>query len=65
MMNWLGCSICVIFMPIAIDANDGNPFPVFLFFGGITLMLFFFNSVNMIETKGLTVKEIAKKFHHH
>lgn len=63
MMNWLGCSICVIFMPIAIDANDGNPFPVFLFFGGITFILFLFNAGNMIETKGLTTKEIAKKFH--
>jgi MFS transporter, SP family, arabinose:H+ symporter len=63
MMNWIGCSICVVFMPIAIDANDGNPYPVFLFFGCITLVFFLVNFMTMIETKGLSVKQIAKRFH--
>jgi hypothetical protein len=62
MMNWLGCSISVIFTPIAIKANDGNAFPVFFFFGGITLLFFIFNATAMIETRGLSARQIAKKF---
>lgn len=62
MMNWLGCSISVIFTPIAINANGGNAFPVFFFFGGITLLFFIFNASAMIETKGLSTSQIAKRF---
>lgn len=62
MMNWLGCSICVIFTPIAIDAFDKNPYPVFFFFGGLTLLFFVMNSFMMIETKGMSTRQIAKKF---
>lgn len=62
MMNWLGCSISVIFTPIAINANDGNAFPVFFFFGGITLLFFIFNASAMIETRGLSTSQIAKRF---
>jgi hypothetical protein len=62
MMNWFGCSLCVIFTPIAIAANDGNAYPVFFFYGGITTLFFIINVFLMEETKGLTVEQIAKKF---
>lgn len=54
MMNWFGASICVICTPIAISANNGNPYPVFLFFGLISVTLFVVNLLLMQETKGLT-----------
>jgi hypothetical protein len=41
-MNWLGCSICVIVTPIVINAADSS-YPVFLFFGVITLVFFIIN----------------------
>ncbi len=56
MMNWFGCSLCVMFTPIAIDANNGNPYPVFFFFGAITFVFFLFNLVFMVETKGKSKK---------
>jgi len=43
MMNWFGASICVICTPIALAQNDGNPYPVFLFFGLVTVTLFIVN----------------------
>jgi hypothetical protein len=48
MMNWIGCTLCVMVTPIAIDANSGNPFPVFFFFGGITFLFFIMNWFLMI-----------------
>ena len=54
MTNWLGASICVIFTPIVIKLNDGNPYPVFLFFGAVTLIFFVMNVFLMVETKGRT-----------
>jgi hypothetical protein len=54
MMNWFGCSLCVIFTPMAIEANGGNPFPVFFFFGGITMLFWGLNYRLMVETKDFT-----------
>lgn len=48
MMNWFGCSLCVIFTPMAIDANGGNPYPVFFFFGGISLLFWIVNILLMV-----------------
>lgn len=62
MMNWFGCSLCVIFTPIAIKDNDSNPEYVFFFYGGITLAFFIINSVLMVETKGKTSDQIARLF---
>lgn len=62
LMNWFGASICVIFTPIAINDHDGNPYPVFFFFGGITFIFFFINTFLMKETKGLTSLQIAMTF---
>jgi hypothetical protein len=53
-MNWIGCSICIILTPIIINANDGNAYPVFFFFGGITLFFFIVNIFLMVETKNLS-----------
>lgn len=46
-MNWFGASICVICTPIAISDYNGNPFPVFFFFGGITMIFFLMNTLLM------------------
>jgi len=54
MMNWFGCSLCVIFTPMAIDANGGNPYPVFFFFGAFSIIFWIVNLVLMVETKGCT-----------
>ena len=62
MTNWFGCAICVIFTPYAVRANDNNPFPVFFFFGAITLLFFIINVFLMVETKGRTTQQIAKIF---
>jgi MFS transporter, SP family, arabinose:H+ symporter len=56
MMNWLSSSICVILTPIVTEANGNNPFPVFFFFGGITLLLFIANCFLVVETKGLSTR---------
>ena len=61
-MNWLGCSICVIIPPIIISAM-GNPYAVFLFLGGIELAFFIPNLFFVKETKGLAPYEINAKFH--
>ena len=54
MTNWFGCSICVLFTPIVIQLNGGNPYPVFLFFGLVTILLYIMNYFLMVETKGRT-----------
>ncbi len=59
MTNWFGCALCVIFTPPAINAY-GNAFPVFFFFGGITIVFFIINVFLMVETKGKTPQQIAK-----
>lgn len=51
-MNWLGVSISVIATPIVIE-KAGTPYPVFLFFGGISLLFWVMNYFMVIETKGL------------
>jgi hypothetical protein len=64
MMNWLGCSLCVIFTPIVIgqDGTNKTTYPVFFFFGAITMLFLVVNYCFMVETKGLSVRQIAKKF---
>lgn len=47
MMNWFGCSLCVIFTPIVTNLT-GSSYPVFFFFGGITTLFFIFNFFFMI-----------------
>jgi hypothetical protein len=53
MMNWFGCSLCVILTPI-VTKMAGNSYPVFFFYGGITLIFYFINLIFMVETKGKT-----------
>lgn len=59
-MNWIASAICVIATPYILDAV-GSPYPVFFFFGGILLLFFLINVKFLIETKGLTPTQIAKK----
>lgn len=59
-MNWFGCSICVIATPFVVDAV-GSSYPVFFFFGIISLIFFIVNYFMIVETKGLTHLEIAEK----
>ena len=62
MTVWIGCAICVIFTPIVQEANGNNPYPIFFFLGGITLLFFILNYRYMVETKGLTALQIANVF---
>jgi hypothetical protein len=55
MMNWFGCSLCVIFSPI-VTSMVGNSYPVFFFYGGLTLIFFIINVFLMVETKGKTTE---------
>lgn len=57
-MNWFGCSICVIVTPFVVEAVNSS-YPMFFFFGGISLIFFVVNYFWVIETKGLTLLEIA------
>lgn len=59
-MNWVASAISVIATPYILDAV-GSPYPVFFFFGGILLVFFLINVKFLIETKGLTPTQIAKK----
>lgn len=52
-MNWFGCSITVIATPFVIDAV-GSSYPVFFFFGGVSILFAIVNFFLIIETKGLT-----------
>ena len=63
MMTWLGSTISTILIPVIIEMNNGNPYPVFIIFGVVTLFFYPFNSRYMVETKGKTAQEIAKAFH--
>jgi hypothetical protein len=63
MMNWTGASLVVIFTPILTQLNDNNPYPVFFFYGGITLVFFVINCFLMVETKGKSTREVAQLFH--
>lgn len=60
-MNWFGCSITVIGTPFVVEAV-GSSYPVFFFFGGISLIFAVVNFFLVIETKGLTAAEVSKKF---
>ena len=62
MMNWLSATLVIIFSNMAINANGGNPSPVFFFYGALTLFFFVMNLILMKETKGLTTSEIAIQF---
>lgn len=58
-MNWIGCSICVIATPF-INNAVGSPYPVFLFFGAISLVFGVINYRKVIETKGLSLLDISR-----
>jgi MFS transporter, SP family, arabinose:H+ symporter len=62
MLNWTGATFCVVFTPIVTVINGGNPYPIFFFFGLITLIFFAINASLMVETKNRTNKEIAQLF---
>lgn len=59
-MNWIAAAICTIATPYILDAV-GSPYPVFFFFGVVSLIFFFINSRLLVETKGLTPSQIANK----
>jgi hypothetical protein len=62
MMNWFGCSLCVILTPMVIDTTDGNPYLAFFFFGGISILFGILNFALVVETKDCTGEQITKKF---
>ena len=59
-MNWVAAAICTIATPYILNAV-GSPYPVFFFFGGISIIFFIINWNILIETKGLTPSQIAAK----
>jgi hypothetical protein len=58
--NWVAAAICTIATPYILNAV-GSPYPVFFFFGGISIIFFIINWNILIETKGLTPSQIAAK----
>lgn len=60
-MNWFASCITIIAPPFVIEAV-GSPYPVFFFYGALTLSFFIFNYFRIVETKNLTAVEISKKF---
>lgn len=60
-LNWTGCTIGIVLTPIVINAV-GSPYPIFFMFGGISLILFVFNFLWIVETRGLTTSQINAKF---
>jgi membrane protein implicated in regulation of membrane protease activity len=62
MMNWFGCSLCVILTPMVIEATGGNPYVAFFSFAAISIVFGVLNAVWVVETKDCTGEQIAKKF---
>ena len=60
-LNWIGCSFGIVVTPI-LTHLVGSPYPVFFIFGSCSLILFIFNAMWLVETKGLTPTEIKLKF---
>ena len=54
MMKWIAATLSTIIMGVVLTVNNGNAYPAFFGFGGITLILFLSNFCLMVETKGLS-----------
>lgn len=42
-MTWLSISLTLIITPFIAEANNGNPYPAFFIYGGVTLIFFCIN----------------------
>ena len=61
-MNWTGCSFCVIVPPI-VNSIMGSPYIIFLVLGVVEFIFFIPNVLFLKETKGLASYEINALFH--
>jgi hypothetical protein len=60
MGNWIAATFVYTITPIVVDA--AGPSTLFFIFSGVTALLFVVNFLFMVETKGLSREEIARRF---
>lgn len=56
-LNWLGGSLCIIILPI-VNQSLGQ-YSIFFIFGGLTLVTALINVFYIMQTKGLSLKQIC------
>jgi hypothetical protein len=61
-LHWVTLAICLLIPPLVKGFNNGNPYPVFIFFGIYGLIGFIHVRSVIRESNGLTFKEIVKSF---
>lgn len=60
MDNWIAATIVYTITPIVV--HSAGPAALFFIFTGLTTICFIINFFLMVETKGLTREQIAKRF---
>ena len=63
--HWVFAALITLLTPIFLDADHGifkdNPWPIFVFFGGMMILQLLFVLFMMPETKGVSLEELEKK----
>ncbi len=63
--HWVFAALITLLTPIFLDADHGifkdNPWPIFVFFGGMMILQLLFVLFMMPETKGISLEELEKK----
>lgn len=61
-LQWATLAICLLIPPLISGLNNGNPFPVFFFFGIYGLLGFIHVRSTIRESNGLTYKQLIQSF---
>jgi hypothetical protein len=61
-LQWVTLAICLLVPPLITGSNNGNPFPVFFFFGIYGLIGFIHVRATIRESSGLTYKQLISSF---
>ena len=63
--HWVFAALITLLTPIFLDADHGifkdNPWPIFVFFGGMMILQLLFVLFMMPETKGVSLEDLEKK----
>ena len=63
--HWVFAALITLLTPIFLDADHGifkdNPWPIFVFFGGMMILQLLFVIFMMPETKGISLEDLEKK----